>query len=242
MKKRLPVFPIVLCLLLALFGLGCKAEEEIRPGPTPKQTGPDVIVNNTGLPPEHVIEVSGYGEVIANPDYATITFSVSGAAETAEEASARCEENRQSLYDVAVSLGVKQSDIKSTGAAITAQVRESDGAITGYSAVDAVIITASDVSTANSVVSGIVDASVSELKSVTYSITDTTAAYQQALISAMEDAANKAGTVAASAGVQLGAVIGVAEAPSDDSKLVGVNFETSDIAVPARVTVQYLIK
>lgn len=241
MKRWILAVLMLLGVLLA-GSLGCKAQEEITPGPTPKQTGPDVIVNNADLPPEHIIEVAGYGEVIADPDYATLTFSVSGAASTAEEASALCETNLQSLYDVAIPLGVRRVDIKATGAAITAQVRESDGAITGYSAVNTVTITASDVSTANTVVSGIVDASVSELKSVTYSITDTTAAYQKALVSAMEDAASKAGTVAEAAGVQLGAVIGVAETPSDDSKLVGVDFETSDIAVPAWVTVRYLIK
>ena len=241
MKQRLTM--LFLCLGLSAFcAFGCKAQDDITPGPTPKPVAPEVIVNNQGLPPEHVIEVTGYGEVIAAPDYATITLMVQGSAETAEAASAKCTENLKTLYDVATSLNVLSSHIKDAGVTITALTRESDGAITGYSAVDTVTITARDITTANSVVSGIVDASVSELKSVTYSITDTTAAYQEALTAAMGDASQKAAAIALAGEVQLGAVIGVTELTGPDSSLAGESFETSDIAVPAQVTVRYLIK
>lgn len=234
---------LALLLTAAVGGLlfGCKAEEEIKPAPTPKAVSPEVVVNHELVPNEHSISVTGYGEVIADPDYATLTLGVQGAAETAEQASVICEENLKSVYDVAISLGVERKEMKDAGVTITAQQRESDGVITGYLATATITITANDIRAANSVMTGIVDASVGELKSITYSITDTTAAYNEALINAMDDARVKAETLAAASEVTLGKVIGVEETPGNDNEIAGVDFETSAIAVPARVTVTYLI-
>ncbi len=240
MQRYRALMLLTVAALLALC-LGCKAEEEIKPLPTPQPSGPDVIVNNQQNPPEHIIEVSGYGEYIATPDYATITLSVQGSAETAEAASAICGQNKQSVLDVATSLGVRNADIVNAGVTITAQQRESDGAITGYIAAELIIITAHDVNTANTVVSGIIDASVCELKSVTYSLHDSSSAYQKALVLAMEDALIKAQTLAASSGVEVGALVSAAEIEREDSDLSGMAFESSSIAVPAHVRVQYLI-
>ncbi|MEG1525052.1 MAG: SIMPL domain-containing protein [Clostridia bacterium] len=229
-------------VLTAMLMLGCKAAEEIKPGPTPKPIAPEVIVNNEQAAPEHIIVVGGYGEVIVSPDYATITIGVSGTADTAEQASERCDTNLASVYEVAKTLGVLDRDITNAGTTITAQQRVNDGAITGYAATDIVIITANDVSTANTVMSGIIDAAICELKSITYSLADSSTAYQNALQAAMSDARQKAQTIADAGNVTLGMVSGVEETPHDDSKLVGVDFETSAIAVNAKVTVRFLIK
>ena len=239
MKNRLLALMMAAAIACLLFG--CKAEEEIKPAPTPKAVSPEVVVNHELEPNEHIKSVTGYGEVIADPDYATLTLGVQGAAETAEQASVICEENLKSVYDVAVSLGVERKDMKDAGVTITAQQRESDGVITGYLATATITIIANDIRAANSVMTGIVDASVGELKSITYSITDTTAAYNEALINALDDARVKAETLATASGVTLGKVIGVVETPGSDNEIAGVDFESSAIAVPARVTVAYLI-
>lgn len=239
MKNRLRLVLTAAALVCAL--AGCKAAEEIKPAPTPKAASPEVVVNHELVPNEHIITVTGYAEVIAQPDYATLTLGVQGTAETAEQASMICEENLASVYDVARELGVPYNEMKDAGVTITAQQKEDEGVITGYLATAAITIIANDTSAANSIMSGIVDASVGELKSITYSITDTTAAYNAALLAAMDAARVKAETLAEASGVTLGAVIGVVETPSNDNELVGVDFESSAIAVPARVTVDYRI-
>lgn len=220
---------------------GCKAAEEIVPGPTPRPASPQVIVNHELVPNEHIITVTGYGEVIVQPDFATLTLNVQSTEGTAEQANALCEERLKSVYEVAATFDVRGNDITDAGINITAQQRESDGAITGYLATATVTIIAKDLTTANSVMSGMIDASVGELKSITYGITDATTAYQEALLAAMADAHAKAVSIAEAGGVTLGTVANVVEASTDDSMLVGVDFETSAIAVPARVTVGYLI-
>ena len=57
----------------------------------------------------------------------------------------------------------------------------------------------------------------------------------------MQDAQEKAGVLAESAGVRIQSVVRVEEQPYDESKLVGVDFESSAIAVTAKVIVTYLI-
>lgn len=237
-RRRLVILGAMAALALLA---GCKAAEEIVPGPTPRPVAPQVVVNHELVPNEHIITVTGYGEVIAAPDFATLTLSVQNTAATAEQANVLCEENLKNAYAVATSLGVSNINVTDTGINITAQQRESDGAITGYLAAASVTIVASDITTANSVMSAIIDASVGELHGITYGITDASSAYREALLAAMTDARTKAESIAEAGSVTLGAVIGVTETPSDDNALVGVDFETSAIAVPARVTVSYLI-
>ena len=77
--------------------------------------------------------------------------------------------------------------------------------------------------------------------SVTYSITESSEAYRSALSAAIEDARSKAETLAESTGVRLGEVIGIVETAFDETKLIGVAFESSAIAVNAQVTVRYKI-
>lgn len=237
MKKPIVLPLMALCLAMLA---GCMEQDEIIPTPTPKAEKPNVVVTNQQLPQEHYIEVSGYGAEIAEPDYATLTIGVSGAAETAEEASTICEENRKALTAAAIRIGVIQSRIRSAGITITGQADE-EGVVTGYLAEDIVTIQVRDIVNVNTITSSIVDNSMGELKSVTYALTDASAAYRNALIAAMEDAHTKAETLAQTGGVTLGDVVGVVEMPSDDSKLIGVAFDTADISVPAGVTVRYII-
>ena len=69
----------------------CKEEGDIVPGPTAKPEQPTVIVNNEAQEQKHTIVVNGNGEVIAVPDFATITIVAMGSSATSEEAAANCE-------------------------------------------------------------------------------------------------------------------------------------------------------
>ena len=241
--KMTRILLMSLALLLALaVCIGCKPADDIQNIPTPKPADSGIVVRNEVTVNEHVIEVQGYGQVMAVPDYATITLGVQGSADTAEQASALCTENRLSVYEALLLIGVHEGDIVAAGIAITANTRESDGAVIGYVAADTLTIIALDIATANSVMSVAIDAGASDIHGITYSLTDATPSYQAALENAMSDAFTKATVLADAAGVTLGAVIGVSETPHDDSTLVGIGFETSPIAVSASVTVRYLIR
>jgi len=237
MLKTAGIFLSLVCVV-ALFG--CKEEGDITPGPTAKPEQPTVIVNNEADGGEHTIVVNGFGEVIAAPDFSTITIVVVGSSETAEEAAAKCETLTQQVREIATAQGVLPKSLSAAGVTLSTNQRESDGAITGYVARDTITITLDDVSKVNGVLSPIIDAGITESYEATYSLLDASAAYSGALAAAMKDAEEKAAAIAEAGGVELGAIVSVSETPVGDT-LVGVAFKSSAIAVNANLVVTYSI-
>ena len=218
----------------------CKEEGDIVPGPTAKPEQPTVIVNNEAQEQKHTIVVNGNGEVIAVPDFATITIVAMGSSATSEEAAANCELVTQKVKDIAAAQGVLAKHLTTSGVTLSSNTRESDGAITGYVARDTITIVENNVTLVNGILSPIIDARITESYKVTYSLLDATAAYSDALAAAMTDAQVKAQAIATAGGVTLDGILSVSEAPMD-SQLSGVAFESSSIAVDAALTVTYQI-
>ncbi|MEA4870032.1 MAG: SIMPL domain-containing protein [Christensenella sp.] len=230
----------MLILALAFTLAGCKEEGDIVPGPTAKPEQPTVIVNNEAAIPERSIHVSGMGEVIAAPDFATIHIVAMGSSATSEEAAANCETVTQQVKEIAGAQGVLTKNLTTSGVTLSSSTRESDGAITGYVARDTITIIESDINRVNAILSPIIDARITESYEVTYSLLDASAAYSSALAAAMADAQEKAAAIAAAGGVILGGILSVSESPIE-SQLAGVAFKSSSIAVDAAVTVTYQI-
>ena len=230
----------MLILAFALPLAGCKEEGDIVPGPTAKPEQPTVIVNNEAAIPERSIVVNGAGEVIAAPDFATISIVSVGSSATSEEAAASCELVTEKVKEIASAQGVLSKNLTTSGVTLSSNTRESDGAITGYVARDTITIIENDVSRVNAILSPIIDARITESYEVTYSLLDASAAYTSALAAAMADAKEKAEAIATAGGVTLGAILAVSETPIE-SQLAGVAFKSSSIAVDAAITVTYQI-
>lgn len=237
MKKSV-LFPLAIAAVLLT---GCKAEDEIINVPTPKPETQHVVITNQSLQPEHAIVVHGSGEVIVSPDFATIALKVTAAADTAENASQTCAEKMQAVLDAAQKLGIQEADRKVASIEITAVTRESDGATTGYLATETVTLTIRDIEFVNSVMSTLVDSSVSEIVSVSYSLLDASGAYRSALAAAMDDAKARATAIAEASSLRLGPVVAVEEADSFEKDIADEDFESSEIAISALVTVTYSI-
>ena len=218
----------------------CKEQEDITPGPTAKPQQPTVIVNNEAKESEHYIEVGGFGEVIAEPDFSTITIVAMGASATSEEAAANCAAVTLQVKDIAGTQSVLANNLTTSGVTLSTNTRESDGAVTGYVARETITIIENNVERVNAILSPIIDARIIESYEVTYSIRDASAAYNGALAAAMADAQEKAAAIAQAGGVTLGPVVSVSETPTE-SQLVGVAFKSSSIGVTANLTVTYLI-
>ena len=239
MRKKLLVIICACCLAASL--AGCKAEEEIVNVPTPKIEQQTVVLEREKSAPEHYFEVTGNGEIIAVPDFATITLRVSGAGETAEEASAVCQGEAQKLIGAVISLHILKHNIQQRGMEIVPVTDETGKSPSSYLATDVIILTITQVGRTEQIIASLVDAGDNELISVTYSITESSEAYRNALSAAIDDARGKAETLADKTDVRLGDVIGIVETAFDETKLIGVAFESSAIAVNAQVTVRYKI-
>ena len=244
LPKRSRTVRKIACLILILSAAfafaACKEAEDITPGPTAKPTQPTVIVNNEAADAEHTVVVGGYGEVIAQPDFSTISIVVTGKSATSEEAAAKCEETAQKVKEIAAQQNVLEANLTASGVTLSTNVRESDGAVTGYVARETITIVENDIERVNGILSPIIDANIIESYEVTYSLLDASKAYDGALAAAMADALEKAQAIALAGGVTLGQVVSVAEAPVE-SQLAGITFTSSAISVTASLTVTYQI-
>jgi len=241
-KRMIRIFITLLLTSLTVFSLAaCKEEADITPGPTAKPEQPNVIVNNEALPPDHTIVVGGYGEVIAAPDFATISIVTVGASSTSEEAASICESMTQQVKDIAGAQNVLSKNLTVSGVTLSSTTRESDGAVTGYTARQTITIIENEVSIVNAILSPIIDAHITESYEVTYSLLDASAAYDGALAAAVADAKEKAEAIAQAGGVALDSILLVTETPLEN-QLVGVAFKSSAIAVNANLTVTYSVK
>lgn len=244
-RKLYRVLACALTLAAITALCGCKAQEEIQNVPTPKPATPSnttstVIVKQDFPETEHTICVNGRGEVDAKPDFATIRLGVTASGATAEEASQLCAERLTAIREAAISLFVYASDITTTGIEMETRQNEAEE-IVGYIAKDNVTLIVRKVESVQNILPKLTDAGASQINAVTYSVTEASAAYKEALTAAMTDAAEKAQVIAGSSGVTVKRVIGVTEKPYDETKIVGVDFESSSITVSAEVEVIYQI-
>lgn len=223
------------CLMLVLC-MGCKAQDEIGNVPTPKPEKQTVVVNQELEEPDHYIEVVGNGEIIASPNFATITLGVAAKGDTAEIASAACQEEAQKAIAAATGLRIAREQITLRGVEIEPKLKANSDTVSHYAATDVVTVVIKRVEQAEMLLATLMDAGNFEFRSITYSLTDVSEAYQQALIAATKDAYTKATVLAEATGVKLGRVIGVKETPYE---FIGENFESSAIAVSAQITVCY---
>lgn len=241
MKRLKRVCALFAATAVLLAAAGCKSQEEIVNVPTPKPEKQTVVVNNEAAEAEHWIEVSGTGEIMASPDFATITLGVTTSGETAELASAACQAQTAKAVEAAHALNMEQLEITQRGVELEAKQKEGSTTVTRYEAADVITVVLQRVAQAETVLTALMQAGDFEFCGITYSITDASEAYRRALAAATEDAYAKATVLAEATGVTLGRVVGVVETDYDDTAFAGKSFESSAIAVSAHVTVRYLI-
>ena len=80
------------------------------------------------------------GEVIAEPDFSTISIVSMGESATSEEAAANCAAVTQQVKDIAGEQSVLTKYLTTSGVTLSTNTRESDGAVTGYVARETITI------------------------------------------------------------------------------------------------------
>lgn len=157
------------------------------------------------------ITVTGTGSVKAAPDRADFTFGVETQGETADAALAA---NSAAVAKVIAALkgaGVAAADIQTQQVSVSPRYDADGQKITGYTAVNSVNATVRDLANAGAVVDAAVKAGANQVYGPTLSISEQSGLYQDALEKALADARQKATTIAAAAGVSLGAVVDIVE-------------------------------
>ncbi len=104
LKKRFFNALITAVILLAAF-LGVKVLTSVK----------ELSYIGKGVYPSNVISVTGTGEVLAVPDIASFSFSVTEEGKTVKDAQEKATKKMNSILDGVKALGVNEKDIQTTG-------------------------------------------------------------------------------------------------------------------------------
>jgi uncharacterized protein len=196
-------------------------------------------------PAARTITVSGHGTVATVPDRASFDFTVETRASTAAAAIARCSDEAAAVARAVKAAGVAPADLQTSQVSLFPQTTQDGTAIVGYAASNT-ITAKSTLAAAGAIVDAAVKAGANGVSGPNLARSDEAAIYKTALKNAVADAKDKAGALAAAAGLTLGGVQSLAEgagvAPvvfAQKAADASVAIEPGTQTVTADVTVTY---
>ena len=164
---------------------------------------------------QNQIHVIGSATIEAAPDIAQVQLGVQTFAETLDEAMA---ENNQRADGVIAALkagGVAEADIKTTSFNVYPQrdFRKEDGIgeIVGYWVNNSVAATLRDLNSVGRLLEGAIEAGANNVNSLAFTLDDFEAVRAEARVKAMENAQERAASLAQAAGMELGKPIRIDE-------------------------------
>jgi uncharacterized protein len=194
------------------------------------------------------ITVTGNGTVDATPDQASFDFGVTTNGETAAEALSRNAAEARAIVGALRKAGVASSAIQTTEVSLWPQTSNDGNRITGYQASNSVQVKAA-IARSGALVDAAVRAGANNVDGPNLGLADQSSLYDKALRQALDDAKGKAQSIAAAAGLTLGAVLKVHEggnaapvplfAEAKAAGAAGVPIEAGTQQIQASVTVTY---
>lgn len=163
---------------------------------------------------ERTISVPGTGRVVVQPDIASVRLGVLVVRATAAAAREAAAAAMNAILAAVAGQGIAKRDIQTSLLSlnpVTDYSAESGPRITGYQVNNTVSITVRDLAATGSVIDAGLAAGASSLDGLEFRLEDPTEAGVAARTAAVEDARTRAKTLASSAGVTLGQVVGISE-------------------------------
>ena len=165
------------------------------------------------------ITVVGEGEVSAEPDQATITLGVQLYDESAQAAASELRSRMESVIDAIRALGIPERRIQTTNYSIfferdyqTPLSGAQEGRPAGiYRVENTVRVVIDDVSIAAGVVEAAIGAGANQMYGIAFSLAEPSAIDAQARELAMTDARQRAETLAAAEGLEIGRAVEISE-------------------------------
>jgi uncharacterized protein YggE len=172
-------------------------------------------------PPVRQIVVTGEAEVEAAPDRAVVTAGVESQAATAAEALAANTTAMTAVFDALEAAGVPRPDFQTSQLSLDALwENRTDGEgpprVVGYQASNLVTVTVRDLARLGPVIDAVTAAGANRLHGIAFEIAEPKPHIDDARARAVADARARAELYAGAAGVTLGPVIAIREAPAMD--------------------------
>ncbi len=162
----------------------------------------------------NVITVSGKGEVLATPDIATFSFSVTEEAATVGEAQSKATEKANGIIAYVKDAGVEDKDIKTSSYNIYPRYEYRNATIytsgtrylAAYVVSQSVEVKVRNIEKAGEILSGIGEFGADNVSGLSFSIDEQDALARDAREQAIKDAREQAKTLAKALGVSLGRI------------------------------------
>lgn len=165
------------------------------------------------------LSVSGQGEARVAPDLATIQLGVTTQAPGAAEAMEQNATRQTAVIDALADAGIAPADIRTSGLTLSPMLDYAEGrapTVTGYQAGNMVSVRVRDVTRLGAVLDSVVAAGANEINGIAFTREDSAATRDEAQREAVKDARHKAGVLAEAAGLTLGPVLVLRDAPASE--------------------------
>ena len=161
------------------------------------------------------VTVVGSGEVEGTPDTLTADIGVEVVAPDVNAAMNQAAERQTAVIDALSARGIDAEDISTAAVSPQPQFGE-NSLITGYRAANSIKVTLRELDAASTTLATAVAAggNAARINSVSYSIRDDSALFDDARARAFDDARNRAEQYAELSGLTLGKVVSISEAPA----------------------------
>jgi uncharacterized protein len=156
------------------------------------------------------VQVSGRGQVMAEPDRAIVRFGVQTEADSAQDALAENSEQMTAVISATLEAGVAEADIQTSGFQLQPQYDAGpDGTnpeLTGYRASNIVQVTVRDLEQIGELLDTVVSAGSNTIEGIQFEVSDQADMQAAAREAAIEDARQRAEQLAELTGAELGPV------------------------------------
>jgi len=167
-----------------------------------------------GAPPSfpgQTIVVTGRGIAEAAPDRSLVTIGAQITRPTAQEAQERVSATMNQVLSKLTALGIPRERIQTVEINLYPQRRPSSGDITGYQAVQRVVVTVDDLALVGRILDAAVTAGANLLDGVSFTLRDPAAYRARAFAAAVQDARATAMALATAAGVTISRIVRIEE-------------------------------
>jgi uncharacterized protein YggE len=206
MKKSIQVGIVLLSLLLAIVLLA----PSVSPGLALQEE--EMVSDNQ----ERTINVSGTGQVSAQPDVAVVTLGVQTEAEEAASALSENSQQMQALVDALEEASVATEDIQTEVIRLYPRYDQApdgkgQGELVGYTATNMVEVRIRDLDKVGEILDTAVQAGGNRIESIGFEVSDSAQYMDQAREAAWNDAEHRAEQLSELAGASLGEVLTISE-------------------------------
>jgi uncharacterized protein len=180
-------------------------------------------LNKGDVSQDKILVVSGFGEVSAVPDIATITFTIKKEANNVADAQSAVSEVKQKVLEVLKNNEIDEKDIKTNSAAFNPKYEFQQGEmicnsfgcrpqpgksiIVGYEAYENLTVKIRNIDSSGKVIEELGAVGVSDLYGPNFDIDEKDILKEEARREAIKDAREKAEVLAKDLGVRLGKVV-----------------------------------